>query len=107
MKTKGMAIVIILLILIFALHIIDYFQTMYTISIYGIGVEANPIARFLIENNLGWASKFIAVPIMLAIMGFIVRKDRAMIWSLYILLAFYTAIVINNFNVLFRLGVFN
>lgn len=105
MKTKGKAIVIILLILIFALHIIDYFQTMYTISIYGIGVEANPIARFLIENNLGWAGKFIAVPIILTGLGFIIKYENKQIWAVYVLLAWSLAIVINNFIVMAQMGI--
>lgn len=106
-KQNFIAIIIILIVLIYTLNLIDYFQTVYAIDLFGLGIEANPIAIFMFENNCASVAKLVGVPTLLAIMGFIVHKYRAMIWSIYILLAIYLGVIINNFNVLFRLGVFN
>lgn len=91
------------LIITYILNIIDYFQTMYAIQLFGIGVELNPIARFLLLNGYGWMAKFIVVPIMLTIMSIIIRAERKMSWAAYVSLIYYICIVINNFVVLSRL----
>ena len=91
------------LILIYILNLIDYFQTIYAVQLVGIGIELNPIARFLLENNYGRIAKFIVVLIALTIMGITIRIERRMSWAAYVLLVFYICIVINNFVVLLRL----
>lgn len=94
-----------LLITIYALNLIDYFQTMYAVQALGIGVEANPIARYLIENNCGGVPKLIIVPILLTAMGFIVHLDEKQKWAIYVALAMYLYVVISNFVTLFQAGV--
>lgn len=98
--------VIISLIAIYALNIVDYFQTIYAVRLCGIGVEINPIGRFLLENNCGWVVKLIMVPIVLTIMGATIRKERAWSWTAYFLLVFYSGVVLSNFNMLFRIRAF-
>ena len=92
--------VIISLIIIFILSCIDYGQTMYAVSICGLVVEANPIARFFIGSGYGWVPKFVIMPLLLALMGCLVRKEPHARWPIYILLVFYVVVVINNFIML-------
>ncbi len=91
------------LILIYILNLIDYWQTMYAIRLYGIGVEINPIARFLLETNCGWVVKFIIMPILLTIVDILVRTDRKMDWVVYAALVWYIAIVAHNFFMILRI----
>lgn len=93
-----------LLIAIYALNLIDYFQTMYAVQTLGIGVEANPIARYLIEHNCGGVPKLIIVPILLTAMGFIVHLDEKQKWAIYVALAMYLYVVISNFVTIFQAG---
>jgi hypothetical protein len=92
-----MLIPIILLVGIYILNIIDYLQTVYAIRSVDIGVEANPIVRFLLLNNYAWIVKFIAIPIILIIMGIILKFDRKQIWAPCFLFILYCAVVISNF----------
>lgn len=94
---------IVSLIAIYILNLIDYWQTMYAVRIYGIGIEANPIARFLIENDYGGVAKLIIMPILLTIVGITVRTDRKMAWMVYVALVWYIAVVANNFIMLWRI----
>lgn len=98
---------IILIVVILILNLIDYCQTIYAVQVFGTGVEANPIVRFLFENNYAVACnlKLIGVPITLALLGLIViRFDRRQIFGLYLLLVCFGYVVIHNFIVLSRLG---
>ncbi len=103
---KIMTIIIIPLVIIYLLNLIDYFQTMYAIENFGIGIEANPTARFLIENDLGCLLKLIVMPIMLILVGVLVYKEKRMLWAIYLLLASFLVLVINNFIVLSQMGAF-
>lgn len=91
------------LILIYILNLIDYWQTMYVVRLCGIGAELNPIARFLLETNYGWVVKFIIMPILLTIVGILVRTDRTMAWAVYAILVWYIAIVAHNFCMILRI----
>lgn len=95
--------VIIFLIIIFILNIIDYGQTMYAVSICGLIVEANPIARFFIRSGYGWVPKFIVTPLLLALMGWLIHYEPKARWIAYVLLIFYIVVVANNFIMLAQL----
>ena len=95
-----MTIEIILLILIYILNIIDYFQTVYAIQLFGIGVEINPIGRFMLSNNCAWVFKFIGVALILAAIGFIIKYDKRQKWAVYFLFIFYLLLIIHNFIML-------
>lgn len=94
----------IVLIIIYLLNLIDCFQTMYAIQLFGIGVEANPIARFMFEHNCALVLKLVLVLIALVVMGVVIRADKRFIWAPYCLLVFYTYIVVRNFIVLDQMG---
>ena len=91
------------LILVYILNLIDYWQTMYAVRLCGIGAELNPIGRFLLGNNCGWVVKFIIMPILLMIVGILVRTDRKMAWVVYAALVWYIAIVAHNFFMILRI----
>ncbi len=101
-----MTLQIILLILIYILNIIDYFQTIYAIQLFGIGVEINPIGRFMLENECAWIFKFIGVPILLTAIGFIIKYDKNKVWAVYFLLTVFLFVVIHNFYQLAQMGIF-
>ena len=101
-----MIVTIILLVATYILNLIDCAQTVYAIQLFGIGIEANPIARFMFEHNCALVVKLVAVPIALAVMGLIIRIDKRFIWAAYCVLIFYVYIVVHNFAVLFQMGVF-
>ena len=88
--------VIISLITIYILNIIDYFQTAYAISLYGISVEYNPIARWLLINDLGFVVKAVGVPLILLGMGILAHHEKHCKWAIYILLVYYIFIVMHN-----------
>ena len=96
---------IISLIIIYLLNLIDYFQTRYVISIFGLGVEANPIGRFLFEHNLAWPVKILVVPILLLIAGYVVKVNRKLVWMVYLLLVLYLFVVTSNFIMLIYAGI--
>jgi hypothetical protein len=100
-----MTITIISLVAIFLLNLIDCAQTVYAINLFGIGIEANPIARFLFEHNCALEVKLVMIPIALVVMGFIIKSDKRFAWTPYCLLAWYIYIVVHNFVVLAQLGV--
>ena len=97
---------IILLIVIYILNIVDYCQTIYATRILGMGVEANPIARFFLENNCDGIFKLVVVPIILTMIGLIIWIDRRKIWGAYFLLVYFCCVVIHNFIALSRMGLF-
>lgn len=96
--------IILLMAALYILNSIDYCQTMYAIRHVGLGVEANPIVRFLLENNYGDLVKLVGFPILLACLGVIIHFDKKQKWALYVMLVLFCFVVINNFIVLFRLG---
>lgn len=91
--------VIILLIATSILNVIDYLQTTYAVQLLGVKVEANPIGRFLFKYNCEWI-KLIIVPILLAVIGLVIKVDKRYAWVAWLLLIFYIAVVVNNFVIL-------
>lgn len=105
---------IISLIMIYLLSIVDYFQTIYAVNIFGIGIELNPIARFLISHNCGFIAKLIVVPILLTVIFWIARYFKRLSWTVelkilsfgvYFLLTIGFLVVIHNFIVLANIGI--
>lgn len=96
---------IILLISTFMLHMVDYAQTLYAIQLVGLHVEANPIARFLFEHNCAWVAKFIVLPVLLTILGFLVKADKKLAFVPCLLFLWCFAFMIHNFVMLDRMGI--
>jgi len=101
-----MTIPIILLSLIYILNLIDYFQTAYLTSLFGISVEINPVAAFLITNGYWDIIKLLIIPLLIIAMWLIIRQDKQLKWFPLIVVIIYSFVVINNFYVMFRIGLF-
>ena len=95
---------LILLVAIYVLNLIDYGQTVYAIHLAGLQVEANPIGRFLFENNYEWVAKFVILPILLALLGLIIKYEKRCIWAAWWLLIHFTIVVIHNFIILIQMN---
>ena len=78
----------------YTLNIIDYLFTAYWVKLYGIEIEANPIARWMLENNVAWAVKFFAVGVLFLLLGYFITRYKKYAWVVYIPLTVYTAIFI-------------
>lgn len=88
---------IMILIFYYVLNIVDYLQTIFMISHFGLACELNPIARILFEHNCAWAVKLV-LPLILAIeIGCLIKKDPAVIWAVYIVTLLYLLVVLHNF----------
>ena len=96
--------IIIMLIEICLLNIIDCVQTVYAVDLYGLGIEANPIARYMLQNDSAVTIKLIAIPIILTIIGIVVYIDRRFRWVVYGVLIYYMALVLHNYSVLVQMG---
>jgi hypothetical protein len=99
-------VVIILLALIYSLNIVDYAQTIYAIQLFGLSIEVNPIGRFMLGNDSAWIFKLIIMPIMLTILGLIVKVDKKQMWAVCFLLIYFLCLVIHNFFELVKAGAF-
>ena len=91
------------LVVLYILNLIDYVQTIYAVQLYGLGVEANPLARILLKGEYAWVLKLILAPLAIMAIAYVVKIDKRWTWVLYLLVIFYLVIVINNFAVLLRL----
>ena len=92
-----------ILILTYILNVIDYLETLYLVHHFGIGIEANPLARYLFENNLAWL-KLIVPAILLRFYGILVKKDKKVIIPIYFVFVVYLYVVIHNFSVIIQAG---
>lgn len=101
-----MTIIIILLIVTYILNLIDYAQTIYVVQIFGTCVEVNPIGRFLLENNLVGICKIVLAPILLSLMGWILKDNEDMDWAAYVVFVAYIAVVLHNFVEFIQMGIF-
>ena len=97
---------IILLIITYIFNLIDYWQTTYAIQYFGLGIEANPITRFLFEHNCAGIVKIIAPAILLTSLGFIVKIDKKQIWAVYVAFTLFLLVIMHNFATLIRMGIF-
>lgn len=96
--------VLILLIATYILNLIDYAQTIYAISYCGLGVEYNPIARFFFDVGCAGEIKLIVFPIILVIIGILVKLSRSGAWMIYVLFIVYFLLILHNFAMLMQMG---
>lgn len=94
------------LILVYILNVIDYYETIYLIQNCGIDGELNPVMRFLVENDYAWGLKIIGVAILLIIYAIllIIGKDKKHMWGAYVLLAAFSVTVLSNLYFIWRAG---
>jgi hypothetical protein len=104
----NMIITIVLLIAIYILNIIDYLQSAYGIQELGLGIEANPVARFCFEHDILLPVKLIVPLILVLLTGFITIKiEPRFICVALCPLVLYVLVVWHNFIQLAQAGLLN
>ena len=82
------------LIIAYTLNVIDYLFTAYWVRLYGIEIEANPIARWLFTHDLAWAVKILAEGVLFVLLGYFITRNPKLAWVAYIPLTVYSALVV-------------
>lgn len=83
----------------YTLSLFDLACTLLLVSLYGIGIEANPIGRIILASPLGIAYKVIGVGVLLWVLYMargkpIARAGSYLVLSVYAVLAVYHAVII-------------
>lgn len=91
------------LIILGLLQIGDVLTTLKAVELFGVGVEANPAARFFLER--GWVVEMKIVFFGIAGTGFwLVRSGGTSLKCVKVLILLYTIIVANNLIGLWKAG---
>lgn len=90
------------LITAYALNIIDYIFTAYWVHKFGIEIEANPIGRWMFENNITWVVKIFIVGGAFAVLGYFIKREQKAVILVKILLIVYGGIVVYHLIILFK-----
>lgn len=77
------------LITAYALNIVDYIFTAYWVHKFGIEIEANPIGRWMFENNVAWVYKIFIVGGLFALIGYFIHREPKAAWTAFIPLVAY------------------
>ena len=88
-----------LLIIAYLLNLFDLYCTMLLVNRYGIDIEANPIGRWMFENNVAWVFKIFVVGGLLAVLGICIRKHPKYAPVAYIPLVVYGALAIYHITI--------
>lgn len=91
------------LIISYILNIIDYIFTAYWVYKYGIDIEANPIGRWMFENNVAWVFKIVVVGLLFAVLGYLVKRHKKAVTAAYIVLVVYGLIVLYHVAIAIRI----
>lgn len=62
------------LIITYLLNLFDLAMTTLWVKLYGIDAEANPIGRWLFENNLAGVVKIFVVGALLLLLGYLLKR---------------------------------
>lgn len=87
------------LITAYLLNIIDYIFTAYWVHKFGIEIEANPIGRWMFENNVAWVFKIFIVGGAFAVIGYVIKREPKYAWTAFIPLVVYAAIVVYHISI--------
>lgn len=77
------------IIIAYILNIIDYIFTTHWVRKFGIKIEANPIGRWMFENNIAWVFKIIIVGGLFAVLGYLIHQYPKYVWAAFIPLVVY------------------
>lgn len=91
------------LIIAYILNIIDYIFTAHWIKLYGIDIEANPIALWMFSHNVAWVFKILIVGGLFAVLGYFIHRCPKAAWVVYIPLVVYGLIVIYHIIIYFTI----
>lgn len=93
---------VLVLILAYILNIFDYLFTLVMVKKYGIEIEANPIGRWVLENNVAWVFKIVIMGGLFALLGYLLHRFPKYAWVGYIPLVVYGLIVIYHIVILIK-----
>lgn len=89
------------LIIAYILNIIDYTITAYWVNKFGVDIEANPLGRWMFENNVAWVFKILVVGGLFAVLGYCIKRYPKAAWLGNIPLVVYGLIVIYHIIIYF------
>lgn len=95
------------LIISYICNLIDYVFTEYWIRTYGTDIEANPIGRWLLTNNIGWFYKVFIIGALMALIGWGIYCYPNLRWTQYALATVYGALVIYHLVLFAYIGGIN
>jgi hypothetical protein len=90
-----------ILLLTYLLNLFDLAMTNRLVKLYGIGIEGNPLGRWMIESNLSWVVKIFAVGGLLAVMGVCIRKRPKLAPVAYVPLVAYGLLAVYHVVIFF------
>lgn len=88
----------------YVLNIIDYAFTVYWINAYGMGIEANPLGRWMFENNLTAFIKIFVVGALFVLLAYLTKKSPKAIKAGRLLFGVYSVIVIYHTTMALYIG---
>lgn len=89
-------------IITYLLNIIDYIFTSYWVQKFGIEIEANPIGRWMLENNVAWVFKIFVIGGLFALLGYLLHRFPKYAWVGYIPLVVYGLVVLYHIVILIK-----
>ena len=82
------------LLAIYVLNLFDVFVTAFWVELFGLGIEANPIARWMFATNCAYAFKVFGIGILLYFLNKYLPKYPKYIWTSWLLLGIYGSLMI-------------
>lgn len=92
------------LIIAYICNLLDYVFTEYWIATYGNDVEANPLGRWILSNNLGWLFKVFVIGALFVFIAWGIKRYPNLIWTQYVLATVYGALVLYHIMLFFYIG---
>lgn len=90
----------VVLLITYALNLLDLFFTTRLIRKYGVEVEANPIGRWLYETGAVYVVKIVGVGLLLLVLYFTLKAKPSWGWVSWVLLAVYGALALYHIVIL-------
>ena len=82
------------LMLVYLLNVFDLIATTLWVIFFGLGIEANPIARWMYETNIIYVVKTIGVSVGLCILNSYLPANKKWMWVSWLLIFVYFGIAV-------------
>ena len=93
------------LIIAYLLNIADYLFTADLVRKFGVEIEANPIGRWLFENNIAGLFKIVVVGAMFVVLGYFIKRHPKYAWIVFIPLIMYGLVVLYHIIIIVYLWI--
>lgn len=84
------------LLIIWLLNLFDYICTIYTINLYGIDMELNPMMRYLFNYPILCGVVKLGIPLITCVLIYLTRENKIIKVLTWLLLLFYGAIAVHH-----------